>query len=121
MKAAPVQVTITKTPVTVDLAPVVVSEQSITMDQLARGSVATVVDLPPACQELYHNVAGVNITLETPDFPAFADAIQRSIDNPKLWCYQKLREKSTEFGAADITKTYLRITLGKNKVSRTSK
>lgn len=65
----PAQITITKAPVIVDLAPVVVSEQSISMHQLASGSVTTAVDLPKACQDLYHNVTGVNITLETPEFP----------------------------------------------------
>lgn len=110
------KVTISKTPVTVDLAPLVVSEQSITMHQLATGTVTTVSDLPAACQVLYHNVAGAKITLDTPEFPAFADAIQRSIDHPSLWCSQKLKAKADEFGKPDITKTYLRITLGKNKV-----
>lgn len=101
---------------TVDLAPLVVSEQSITMKQLATGTVTTISDLPAACQVLYHNVAGANITLDIPEFPAFASAIQRSIDNPSLWCAKKLKEKAGEFGHPDITKTYLRITLGKNKV-----
>ena len=88
--------------------------------KLERGDYTVFANLPPACQLLYHNVAGPNITLEVDDFP-FAAAIERSVSTPGLWGFETLNSKSEEFGKpADLMGTYLRITLGTNQVRRNS-
>ena len=73
-------------------------------------------NLPHVGQKLFDCIAGKNFSLNTPDFPDFAEAIEYSIRTPGLWCYKKLREKSTEFNPdkPNLAETYLRITLGQN-------
>ena len=94
-------------PVTLDPRPTVIPTSAITMEIIAGNSASVVNDLPPVCQRLYANVAGPGITLNSPDFPEFAQAIQYSIVTDGALCNTKLKQKEAEFG-------YLRITLDTN-------
>ncbi len=106
-------------PVVLDLSPFVISGQDISLIELERGDYTTPVNLPASCQQLYGNVAGPEILLDTPDFPEFSKAIQRSVSTPGLIGYQLLKSKDTEFGKPNFEGTYLRITLGYNLVEHT--
>jgi hypothetical protein len=97
-----------------DLSPYVISNQNISLLDLERGVYTTPANLPAACQTLYGNVAGPDITLDTPQFPDFSKAIQRSVSTEGLLGYKLLKAKSSEFGHEDFLGTYLRITLGYN-------
>ncbi|RAK64698.1 cysteine dioxygenase [Hymenobacter edaphi] len=102
-------------PVIVDPAMVVVDRNQLTMDDIARNRATVAANLTPTCQLLYDNVSGAQFTLNTPDFPDFAQAIEASIASPDGWCYQTLLEKAGEFGGSNPDETYLRITLGLNQ------
>lgn len=102
-------------PVTVDPPPKVKDTNEITIDDVAHNLYTVPANLTPTCRKLYQNVGGRNFTLNTPDFPDFAAAIEHSIRTPGCWCHTKLEEKSTEFGKPDLLATYLRITLGQNQ------
>ncbi|KAI0273448.1 RmlC-like cupin domain-containing protein, partial [Gloeopeniophorella convolvens] len=101
-------------PVVVDLPPYVVTHDTLTLDELASGVVTVPDNLPLECQKLYYNVAGPNIVLDTPDFPDFSAAIERSIHTPGLIGYELLKKKANHFGKEDFAGTYLRITLGRD-------
>jgi hypothetical protein len=90
--------------------------EELTMDQLALQSVLPSAALSAVAQQLYHGIAGKSFVLDTDDFPDFVQAIEYSIKTPTGWCYQKLRDKSTEFSKdkPNLEETYLRITLGQN-------
>jgi len=62
------------------LPPIIVSSESITLDQLAVGSATVPANLSAECQRLYANVAGAGVTLDTADFPEFSEAIERSVN-----------------------------------------
>ncbi|CAG8660698.1 14919_t:CDS:1, partial [Dentiscutata erythropus] len=100
-------------PVTMDLPPFIIRHEDATLEELETGKVTVIDNLPKKCQELYWNV--VDITLNTPDFPDFADAIDHSIKTPGLICNKKLKEKASGFGDPNPKATYLRITLGEDK------
>jgi hypothetical protein len=65
-------------------------------------------------QKLYNCISGKSFNLATPDFPDFVRAIEYSIATPGRWCYERLKQKASEFGTYEPLKTYLRITLGEN-------
>ena len=69
-------------------------------------------NLSSECQRLYANIAGEKIVLDTPDFPDFSKAIERSVNTEGLICQKLLKKKAGEFGKEDYMSTYLRITLG---------
>lgn len=69
-------------------------------------------NLSAQCQRLYANVAGAKVLLDTPDFPDFSQAIERSVNTEGLMCQKLLKKKAGEFGKEDYMSTYLRITLG---------
>lgn len=102
-------------PVVLAPPPVLVSSERITLETIARNEATVIANLPDACQVLYGNVAGPEIELDTPDFPDFSAAIDYSIITPGCICYEKLKEKATEFGKNDPDETYLRITIGPNR------
>lgn len=102
-------------PVTVGLPGRVVPADQLTLDDIAANRATVVSNLDAAAQVLYGNVAGAGITLDTPDFPDFSEAINHSINTPGLWCYTKLAQKATEFGGDNPDETYLRITIGPNQ------
>jgi hypothetical protein len=86
------------------------------MDDVAKGSVMPVANLPATSQKLYNCIAGPNFTLNTPGFPEFYEAIEYSLATPGLWCYETIKKKATEFNKdkPNEAETYLRITLGQN-------
>lgn len=102
-------------PVVLAPPPTLVSSERITLDMIARNEATVIESLPDACQVLYGNVAGPAIELDMPDFPDFAKAINYSIVTPGCICYEKLKEKASEFGSYDPEETYLRITIGPNQ------
>lgn len=104
-------------PVTVEPPMRVLPRDAVTMDDLARGDVTAPGSLSPVCQRLYDNVAGASFALDTPDFPDFAAAIRRSIEDEGGWCHQRLKEKASLFDPArpNPLMTYLRITLGRDQ------
>ncbi len=105
-----------KDPITQKVPLFVVDSSEITMEMLARGDVMPASNLPLTSQKLYYAVSGPKIKMDTEDFPNFTKAIEHSIRTPGLWCYEKLKEKSTEFNKdkPNPDETYLRITLGQN-------
>jgi hypothetical protein len=105
-----------KDPITAAIPLVVKSTADLTMDHIASAAYMPLANLPPINQKLYNCIAGPAFTLNTPDFPDFAQAIEHSIKTPGLWCYNKLQDKSREFNPdkPDSSETYLRITLGQN-------
>lgn len=107
-----VELKLWRLPVTVDLPPFIAKREDATLAGLEMGKLTVIDNLPEKCQVLYGNVAGSNVTLNTPDFPDFSDAIEHSINTPGLICYEKLKDKASEFGKPDPKKTYLRVTLG---------
>lgn len=108
------QYELSPTPVVRDLPAVIVSDQAVSLEDLARGNVTVVANLSEGCRVLYANVAGADIQLDTPDFPDFSDAINHSILTPGCVCYELLKKKEAEFGKPNPRGTYLRITLGDN-------
>ncbi|RGP66306.1 cysteine dioxygenase type i [Fusarium sporotrichioides] len=98
-------------PITVDLPPLIVPEDEITLEQLESSTAMTFVNLPEGCQKLYHNICGPNITVQPASFPQLPEAIDQSCKNPDKICGKILQNKDT-FG--DPRETYLRITLGDN-------
>ena len=108
------QIELFPTPVVSDLPALIVSDQRITMDELAQGKVTVVANLSAECKVLYANVAGADIVLDAPDFPDFSAAINYSIVTPDCVCYNLLKAKEGEFGKPNPRGTYLRITLGDN-------
>jgi hypothetical protein len=90
------------------------SEQKISLLDLERGVYTAPANLPRACQDLYGNVGGPNIVLDSLEFPEFSKAIQRSCQTPGLLAFNILKSKSGEFGHEDMNGTYLRITLRYN-------
>ncbi len=87
----------------------------LTMEDVAKGTYLPVANLSPTAQKLYNCISGKKFTLNTPDFPDFAEAIEYSIATPNCWCYETLKAKSKEFGPnPNPLETYLRITLNEN-------
>jgi hypothetical protein len=100
-------------PITVDLPPLIVPENEITLEQLEASTAMTFVNLPEGCQKLYHNICGPNITVQPASFPQLPEAIDQSCKDPDKICGKILQTKNI-FG--DPLETYLRITLGDNLV-----
>lgn len=110
------EVSVWRDPVTTEPALLIFPIDAITMEMAANYNGTVVENLTNECQKLYANVAGQQFQLNTPDFPYFSEAIEQSIQNPKGWCYQTLKNKEKEFGEPPNTyATYLRITLGVNQ------
>lgn len=103
-------------PVTYRIPMAVKPMEELTMDHLALQSVLPSAALSAVAQQLHRCIAGKSFVLDTDDFPDFVQAIEYSIKTPTGWCYQKLRDKSTEFSKdkPNLEETYLRITLGQN-------
>ncbi|SOD90410.1 cupin domain-containing protein [Spirosoma fluviale] len=98
-------------PVVGEVPLVVKNTDTLTMEDVAANRVMPKAALSTEGQKLYDIVAGQNFVLDTPDFPAFSDAIKHSIETETGWCYKTLKDKSGEFGS-DSKAVYLRITLG---------
>ncbi|OJI83485.1 hypothetical protein ASPTUDRAFT_200934 [Aspergillus tubingensis CBS 134.48] len=79
MDVQPVTIKRFPLPVTKDLPPLVVSNESVSLRDLDLARVTTWANLPRACQTLYHNIVGQGIKLKTDDFEDLPEAIHRSI------------------------------------------
>ncbi|VDB87461.1 unnamed protein product [Peniophora sp. CBMAI 1063] len=112
LQSPPLQVVYQPLPVVEKLPPIIVPNERITLDVLAKGCATVPANLSDECQRLYANVAGANIMLDTADFPDFSQAIERSVNSEGLLCQKLLQKKSGEFGEDNYKTTYLRITLG---------
>ncbi|KAH8726011.1 RmlC-like cupin domain-containing protein [Phaeosphaeriaceae sp. PMI808] len=115
---SPLKIRISRLPVTMDLPPLVVANESVSLRELDLAKVTTWANLPKACQNLYHNIAGLGVTLETADFPdlALAEAIHKSVTTPGYWGYKKLQSKcSNPADDKEFVLKYLRVTIGSSK------
>jgi len=103
-------------PVTMNVPMRIKDTDELTMTDIASNSYLPTAYLSPTSKKLYDCIAGKNFKLNTKDFSDFANAIEYSIATPGLWCYEKLKQKSTEFNPdkPNELETYLRITLGQN-------
>lgn len=103
-------------PITRSVPLLVKPTESLTMDMIASSTHMPKANLSIVAQKLYDCIAGKNFVLDSSDFPEFSKAIEHSIRTPGQWCYERLKEKSTEFNKdkPDEKETYLRITLGEN-------
>ena len=103
-------------PITTDIALKVKNTDSLTMEDIALGKFMPKANLSITSQQLYDCISGKIFQLNTLGFPDFTKAIEYSIRTPGMWCYEKLKEKATEFSKdkPNYQETYLRITLGEN-------
>ncbi|KAK7444773.1 hypothetical protein VKT23_015090 [Stygiomarasmius scandens] len=105
------QLAITPLPIVNDIPPLIRSGDQVSLADLAGGQFTVPENLSVECQKLYHNVAGVDVVLDSPDFPDFSSAIEYSVNTPGAYGYQLLKSKQGELGD-DFRGTYLRITIG---------
>ena len=105
-----------KDPITQKVPLKVVKPDELTMQMVSENSYMPIANLSLTSQQLYNCISGKNFVLNDNDFPDFSSAIEYSIRTPGLWCYEKLKQKSTEFNKdkPNELETYLRITLGQN-------
>lgn len=103
-------------PITRPVPLLIKNTNDLTMDDIALGKYLPKSNLSPIAEKLFDCVSGKNFKLDTPDFPDFTKAIEYSIVTPGKWCYEKLKQKATEFDKdkPNPDETYLRITLGEN-------
>lgn len=105
-----------KDPITRNVPLLVKNTDELTMNNIATNQYLPKSHLSPVAQQLFDCISGKSFVLNDTDFPDFSKAIEYSIATPGLWCYEKLKDKSTEFNKDDpnILETYLRITLSEN-------
>ncbi len=102
-------------PITRTVPLAVLGTDTLTMDDIAKGSHMPAANLSAVAQKLYSCISGKSFVLDTADFPDFSKAIEYSIATPTCWCHETLKAKSKEFGPVPNEKeTYLRITLNEN-------
>ena len=103
-------------PITRNVPLIVKNTEELTMDLVASGTYMPKANLSIIAQKLYDCISGKQFVLNTPDFPEFTQAIEHSLATPGKWCYDRIRQKSTEFNKdkPNVQETYLRITLGEN-------
>jgi hypothetical protein len=103
-------------PITRNLPLIVKDTDEHTMDSIAAGIHMPKVNLSLTAQKLHDCISGKRFKLNTADFPNFTKAIEHSISTPGKWCYERLKQKATEFDKdkPDLSETYLRITLNEN-------
>lgn len=105
-----------KDPITRNVPLLVKNTDELTMNDVASNQYLPKSHLSSVAQQLFDCISGKSFVLNDTDFPDFSKAIEYSIATPGLWCYEKLKDKSTEFNKDDpnILETYLRITLSEN-------
>ena len=103
-------------PITENIPLLIRDTNYLTMDDIASNAYLPASQLSTISKQLYDCISGDNFILDTDDFPDFSKAIEYSLATPGLWCYEKIKSKSTEFNPdkPNILETYLRITLGQN-------
>ncbi len=111
-----VSLKLVKDPISQNVPLKILDTKDITMEMLCLNDYMPISNLPLTSQKLYNAISGPKIVLDDNDFPQFSQAIELSIRTPGLWCYEKLKQKSTEFNKdkPNELETYLRITLGQN-------
>ncbi|NBO60344.1 MAG: hypothetical protein EBU82_05150 [Flavobacteriia bacterium] len=117
VKCEALQVTrLLRDPITRNVPLLVKDTEELTMESVASNTVLPKANLSIVAQKLYDCIAGRQFVLDSPDFPQFSQAIEHSIRTPGKWCYERLKQKATEFDKdkPDEKETYLRITLGEN-------
>lgn len=107
---------IVRDPITRSVPLCVKATEELTMDSIASSTYMPKANLSIVAQKLYDCIAGKQFILNSPDFPEFSQAIEYSIRTPGKWCYERLKQKATEFDKdkPNEKETYLRITLGEN-------
>jgi len=101
-------------PVTTSAPPVIITRDQINLGIIDRNEATVVNNLSAECTQLYNNVAGRNLSLNTADFSDFSDAINWSILTNGAVCNTRLREKSANLNSDRKKQCYLRITIGEN-------
>jgi len=111
---APLQ--LLRDPITQKIPLLIRNTEELTMENIAKSHYLPNAHLSSVAKKLYDCISGKHFVLDNKDFPDFSKAIEYSISTPGLWCYEKLKEKSTEFNKdkPNILETYLRITLNQN-------
>ena len=105
-------------PLVVNWSHLVLDSNKVSLFDLDQNEYIFSANLPPACQELYANVARAESIdldwLSTNNGQLrLTDAIRYSINTEGKILYNKLKEKATEFGTEpNPYETYLRVTLG---------
>ena len=107
---------ILRDPITRKIPLLVKDTNALTMESISQNTHMPKVNLSAISQKLHDCIAGKHFRLDTRDFPNFVKAIEYSINTPGKWCYERLKEKATEFSKdkPNYEETYLRITLGEN-------
>ena len=103
-------------PITNQIPLLIKNTNDLTMKHIAKATYLPKSHLSSVAQQLYDCISGKKFVLNDASFPDFSKAIEYSIATPGLWCYEKLKEKSTEFDKENpnVLETYLRITLNQN-------
>jgi predicted metal-dependent enzyme (double-stranded beta helix superfamily) len=109
-------VRVLRDPITGNVPLLVKNTDDLMMDHVASAIYMPKANLSLTSQKLYDCISGKQFTLNTSDFPEFAQAIEHSIATPGKWCHELLKKKATEFDKdkPNDKETYLRITLGEN-------
>ncbi|XP_069136227.1 uncharacterized protein [Argopecten irradians] len=103
-----------KNPFICNLSPFVLDSKQATLFTLDNGNYMLTGSLPPACKELYDNICNTDLNWPPEvDDVLLSDAIRFSIETKGCLLYNKLQEKTGEFGPdSGAEETYLRVTLG---------
>lgn len=101
-------------PVTTSAPPIIIEHDKINLCLIDTNEATVVNNLSGECGQLYNNVAGRNLSLNTPDFTDFSDAINWSIVTEGALCHTRLKEKSAHLSEDRKKQCYLRITVGEN-------
>ena len=103
-------------PITKKIPLLIKNTQQLRMNHIANYKYLPSSHLSSTAQQLYYSISGKKFILDDKDFPHFSKAIEYSILTPGMWCYERLKAKSTEFDKdkPNILETYLRITLNQN-------
>ena len=101
-------------PVTTSAPPIIISRDQMNLGLIDSNAATVVNNLSAECMQLYNNIAGQNLSLNTPDFSDFSDAINWSIVTEGALCHTRLKEKAKNLSEDRKKQTYLRITVGEN-------
>lgn len=103
-------------PITSAVPLLIKNTEELTMKDIANYTHLPKSHLSLISQQLHECISGKKFMLNDPEFPDFSKAIEYSISTPGMWCYEKLKDKSTEFDKdkPNLLETYLRITLNQN-------
>jgi hypothetical protein len=103
-------------PITRSVPLLIKNTDDLTMSHIANNQFLPKCHLSSVAQQLFDCISGKKFVLNDSDFPDFSKAIEYSIVTPRMWCYERLKEKSNEFNKdiPNILETYLRITLNEN-------